>query len=489
LNLVTAREKVGDLRSRRWTSDDAKRVFRVSVLEPAIKQLASECPEAFIPDEETCVVYQDWNQDSLGRTLAATPDPYVLSLGLVALPGGQPIVVNGTWDAIYYLEVVRSDGTILRRRCREFFVAQPGQDDGYYVSLDKVWPNSTDTGMSFRLYQPYFYTRDDVTDVVDGRVFNQNQQIVFSVPAGAVRFFGEEDYRGNSRGTPRRLSRWGHEQIPAPNRAPTATAPNQDPTVPWLGQEPPGTFRYCYTYVWGKRDEELVAPGSSLDPMIESSPSPVSALVTVPNMTNAVVLTNLVNIDYEQNFDPIVAGSLRNGHSGWRKRIYRARASVISGVSTQNDIEFPENVYFFLDEVDGITTTFTDAGTITPDYYRRLPESTGYFKWVLSPHADGKHTIDWRVYRRPGTLLADTDAPPVHPDFEDMLLTLLCKWAAQADKQPAEAADYQAQFTDKLGKWRAKDANPAAATVPISWSMQDWGDWNRYALARTVPGP
>lgn len=462
-------------------------MFRVSIAEPAIKQLASECPEAFIPDEEVSVIYQDWTDTSLGRTLSATLDPYVLSFGPVSAPTGEDLVIDGTWDAIYYLEATQSDGTILRRRCREFFTAVDGNKGvSFCVSIDKVWPNSTDEDMSFRLYQPYFYMRDDVTDVVDGRVFNQNRQVIFTVPAGAVRFFQEEDYRGTGSGTPRRLSRWGHEQMPAPNRAPSASADAQNPVVPWVGPEPPGTFYYCCTYVWGRRDVELLAPGSSYDPMLESAPSPVSSLVTVPSMTNAVLLSNLVNIDYQQNFDPFPT-LIRNGHSGWRKRIYRARASVIAGTSTQDEIESPENVFYFLDEVNGDETTYTDDGSVTPDYFRRLPESAGYFKWVLSPHTDGKYTVDWRVYRRPGALLADTDTPPVHPDFEDMLLMLYCKWSAMCDKQPAEAATYEAEFQDKLGKWRAKDANPAAAIVPISWSMEDWGgDWNRYSPFTSV---
>jgi hypothetical protein len=485
VNLAQSRDKVGDLRSRKWTSDEAKRVFRVSIAEPALKQLASDCPEAYVPDEERVIVYKDWNQDSLDRTLAATADPYVLSFGAV---GSNPnIIANGSWDAIYYLEIVTPSGDVVTRRCREFFIANSGDPSvsTFFVSLVTVWPNSTDTGMSFRLYQPYFYTRDDVTEIVDGRVFNGNRQVVYTVPAGAVRLFAEEDYRGEENGTPRRLSRWGHEQIPAPNRTPAATVPNLDPPVPWLGPEPPGTFRYCYTYVWGKRDAELVAPGAGPDPMIESAPSPVSSLVTVPNMTNSVRLADLANIDYEQNFDPAVS-SLRNGHSGWRKRIYRARASVIAGTGTQDSIESPENVYFFLAEVEGITTTYTDDGTVTPDYHRRLPESHGYFKWVLSPHADGQYVVDWRVYRRPAPLIAETDAPRVHPDFEDMLLTLLCKWAALADKQPAEAAALEAEFQSKLEKWRAKDANPAPAIVPVSWAMADIGDYARYRQARTV---
>ncbi len=42
-------------------------------------------------DEETSVVYRDETHESLGRTLSATTDPYVLSFGAVALVGGGVI--------------------------------------------------------------------------------------------------------------------------------------------------------------------------------------------------------------------------------------------------------------------------------------------------------------------------------------------------------------------------------------------------------------
>jgi hypothetical protein len=488
MNLGEARSKVADLRARHIDSDatyiDA---FRRSVVAPALKQLASDVPEAFIPDEEVVVVYEDYTHESLGRTLAATTDALVLSLGLVALPGGAAIETNGTWDGIYHLEITHPvTGEIVRRRCREFFTASdPLFGSTYYVSIDRPWRNSSDTGLKFRLYQPYFYTRDDVTEIVDGRVFDANRQPIFPVPAGLVRLIAQEDYNGTVTGPPRRLSRWGHEQIPAPNKRPVATAPNQDPPVPWLGPEPPGSFVYCVTYRWGRRDRDLRAPGGSFDPMLESSPGPKSATVVMPSASNAVVVTNLANIDYVQGFDPVPA-QLRNGHSGWSTRIYRARLAIVTTPGMVNAVEAPEDVFFFLDEVDGIVTSYTDNGSVTPDYNRRLPESHGYFKWVLHPHPTERTTVDLRVYRRPLPLLDDSDAPQVHPDFEDLLLLLFLKYAAMLDKQPAEAADYQNQFLSALDKWRAKDANPSTVVIPIPWSMDDCWDWNRYAPFRSV---
>ena len=486
MNLGELRQKVADLRSRHISGDTFAAEFRRSVVAPALKQLASDVPEAFIPDEETIVIYKDYTSTSMNRTIAATADPYVLDLGPVSAPNATPIVTDGTWDCIYYLEITDpSTGDLIRRRCREFFVSGPPGNQYAYVSIDRPWRNSTDKDLEFRLYQPYFYTRDDVTAVVDGRVYDSTQQTLFTVPAGAMRIFAQEDYNGTVTGRPERLSRWGHEQIPAPNRAPVGTTPGGDPPAPWLGPEPPGTFKYRYTYVWGKKDSDLTAPGGKADPMLESSPSPESNAVTMADATRVVLLSNLVNIDYIQNFDP-AALSLRNGHSGWRKRIYRARSAIVPALGMQNNIEYPEDVYFFLDEVDGAITTYTDNGTVTPDYARRMPEPHGYFRWALHPHQNDTYTVDFRIYRRPQPLLNDSDAPQVHPDFEDMLLLLCLKYSAMLDKQPAEAQEYERQFLDKLAKWRGKDANPSAVIVPVPWTMVDYADWYRYGPFKSI---
>jgi hypothetical protein len=487
MNLGDMREKVGDLRSRRWTSDDAKRVFRVSIAQPALKQLAAECPEAFIPDQETVIVYQDWTSTSMGRKISATTDLYVLNLGAVAAPGAKTVAVDGTWDCIYYLEVDddKTDGAILRRRCVEFFTS----GGNVYVTIDRPWRNTTDADLTFRMYQRFFYTRDDVTAIVDGRVFGKDRTVLFPIPAGAVRLFDEEDYHGEVTGRPRRLSRWGHEKLEAPVRAPSvALATGELVTPPWVGPDPPGTFLYRYTYVWGKKDFELSSQGGQHDPVLESSPSPPSAEIVLASAAAAVDLTNLTNIDYIRNYDPDPA-EIRNGHGGWRKRIYRARKAIVTAGGMKNEVEAPEYVYHFLDEVDGTVTSYRDDGSVTPDYTRRLPESHGYFQWAVTPHAEEKHEIDFRVYRRPGPLLADTDAPQVHPDFEDLLLLLLLRWAAMADKQPAEAADYYNQFVERRDQWRAKDANPTTTTIPVTWSMEDYGHSEFYRTAKSVVGP
>jgi hypothetical protein len=485
VNLGELRQKVADLRSRHISGDTFASEFRRSVVAPALKQLASDVPEAFIPDEETIIIYKDYTSTTMNRTVSATSDPYVLDLGPANLVGATPIVTDGTWDCVYYLEITLSSGELVRRRCREFFTVNVNTDIYAYVSIDRPWPNNTDKFLQFRLYQPYFYTRDDVTAIVDGRVYDSTQQVLFTVPAGAMRIFSQEDYNGTVTGRPERLSRWGHEQLPAPNRTPIANAPNQDPPVPWLGPEPPGTFKYRYTYVWGRKDEDLTAPGGKKDPMLESSPSPESSAVVMTNANDAVVVSAMVNIDYIQNFDPSPS-AIRNTHSGWRKRIYRARSAIVPTGGMQNNIEYPEDVYFFLDEVDGAITTYVDNGSVTPDYNRRMPESHGYFRWALHPHQNDQYTVDFRVYRRPLPLLNDSDAPQVHPDYEDMLLLLCLKHAAMLDKQPAEAQDYERQFLDKLAKWRGKDANPSSVIVPVPWTMVDYADWYRYGPFKSV---
>lgn len=473
MNREQLRKKALGLRSWQADVDDA---FADEVneyaIDPALKLLAAEVPEAFAPDNETVVVIGDQTSTTLGRTLAATADQYVLDFGTVVLAGSKAINVSGEWDGILHLEISYGTSTY-RRQCREFWQQDVGKtlENHYLVSLDRPWNFPSATGMTFRLYQPAVYTRDDVTKVVDGRLFDSRRMLIQILPAGFVRYAYVEDYRGQSVSTPSYLSRWQHFQLPAPNSTPSAAlAGGTNPPTWSSSQEPPGEFAYCFTYTWGRQNAEHKSPGGQQDPMWESSPSPVSAHVTATNLpSTAVILSSLPNIDWQLNFDPTDATQLRNGHSGLRKRIYRARYSVNTGGTTKQNIEAP-GIFFFLAEVNGDTTSYTDDGTAIPDYSRRLPESHGYWAWVVSPHQNNDYEMDLRVDRRPAKLLCDSDAPQVHPDFEPMLLDLVLSYICKLDKSPEDAAVYEQAFRDKLGTFRAKEANPADNVPAVPWT-------------------
>ena len=452
--------------------DDFVAEVNRAAIDPAISRLASEIPSAVIPDEETIRLLKDRTSTSLGRTLAATNDTRVMTFGLNSLSGAQPILTDGTWDGMY-LEITRSNGEILRYQARTFWLQGPGSAyaNHYLVSLDRPWPHTSDTGLSFRLFQKFVYTRDDVTSIVDGRLWNSKRSTFRVLPAGFVRYNQVEDFRGTSNSTPALLSRWGVFQMPSPARAPSVVLDPKGST--WsTSQEAPGAFKYRYTYVWGRKTN-VSAPGGSYDPVWESAPSAESASITVPSIPSASVsVYGLPNVDWMQDFDPSPA-SLRSGRSGWRKRIYRARTSTIAGGTTEDSVE-ASGVYYYLAETDGDETEFVDDGTYIPDYTRRLPESHGYYSWAASPHTDEDCDLDLRVTRRPPKLGTDTDTPPIHPDFNDMLILLVLKYLCEMDNQPARAADYEAQYVERRSVFQAKESNPADYVPPEPW-VPDFG--------------
>lgn len=483
MNRGTLRDLV--LSRRNWHADvdDDFEAEVNALINSAVKQLASDCPEAFSPDQETVHVLDDKTSDDLSRTLAATVDPHVLSFGAVGT--ATNIVTDGTWDGLYHVEVTTSDGaTTFRRQCREFFTATISGTLCYCVSIDRAWRNNTDTAMTFRLHQPYFYLRDNVTQLVDGRIFDSTRQPLNILPAGWARETGWEDYQGQGKSRPESLARWDYFQIPAPNRAPTAALEDSLNPPDWVGPEPMGTFKYRYTYVWGRKSFEVAAPSGTYDPVWESAPSPESNAFSVSDVAAAIEVSNLVNIDHQLGF--ALAGALRDGRSGLRKRIYRARTAVTAGGGFETDIEYP-GIYFLLDEVDGLTTEYVDDGSRIPDYHRRLPESRGYYAWSTVPHQDRTYEIDLRVYRRPLSLLCDSDAPALQPEFDDMLEDLVLSRICEMDKSPQDAANYKASYQQRLEQYRAAKANPADFIPPRPWRPDHtYSDPYRYLPFRST---
>ena len=487
MNRGTIRSTV--LSRRSWHADvDPAFLAEVNTvcIDGATKRLASEVPEAFLPDIETVFLLGDRDQSTLSRTIAATSDPYVLSLGSVG--SSANVSTDGTWDGLYHVEVfdatLGATSTVLRRQCREFFTAPHPTTavSTYYVTIDRPWRNNTDSGFSFRLFQPSFYLRDNVTELVDGRVFDTSRQLLVTLPEGFARRTSREDYRGQNKGRPEGFTRGEYFQLAAPNRTPSVTVPVVAGDT-WVGPEPLGTFTYRYTYVWGKKNFESAAPGGSYDPVWESAPSPETSSINVPTTSASPVISVMANIDHQLGFGD--ASTLRYTHSGLRKRIYRARTGVTSGGGFEQNVEYP-GIYFFLAEVDGSVTPSTDDGSKIPDYHRRLPESRGYYSWSSMPHQDTAYEIDLRVYRRPLSLLVDSDAPPIHPDFDDMFENLVLARLCEMDKSPDASALYEAKYQERLLAYRAKEANPAAFVPPEPWRPgPDYRDPYRYSVYRS----
>lgn len=455
-----------DLESWHVDTDDAFMDKVRRGVDRAYRRICGDIPEALIPDQEHLQVFQDETQTTLGRTLANSDDEYVLDFGPVGLAGAQPIVVDGTWDGVMHLEITYGDETI-RRRCREFWEHKVAGAylNHYLVSLDRPINFTGQSGLSFRLYQPSVYPKSDVTRILDGRLYNVSRAIILPLPEGFFRHIQMEDYKGQSNGLPLALARGKKEQIPAPVKTP---AISRAAVANWVdGQEAPGTFKYRYTYVWGKRATEHQSPRGSYDPMWESGPSPESAAVTVAAVGDDAVVVTTTNIAWQLDFDPNPT-STRVGRSGLRKRIYRARTATTASGTSESNVEAP-GVYFFLAEIADDGTTYTDDGSQIPEYDRRLPESAGNFAWSFAPHQNDTYEVDLRVLRKPTLLQVDTDVPNIDPQFENVLTTLIRKELAYISQDGPAAQAREAEYMAFLETYRANAANTAAYIPPKPW--------------------
>lgn len=435
-------------------------------LDRCYRRLCSEVPDAVLPSDEFLQVLGDQTQTTMGRTVATTTDDWVLDLGAASLSGATAVPTDGTWDGIYHIEVTYN-GVTYRRRCLEFWEHKTAGPylDHYLVSIDRPI-NISGSGLSFRLYQPFVYPRADVQTILDGSLWTENRVPITQLPSSFFYINYHTDFRGERVGRPQALARGVREQLPAPSRTPTVGAAAISNWVD--GQEPPGTFKYRYTFVWGRRHAERQSPRGGFDPMFESAPSPESASITVAAVGSDAVVVTVPNIAWAKGFDPDPA-ELRNGRSGLRVRIYRSRTVATASGSTEHLIE-ADGVYYFLAEVGDSEKTFTDDGSIIPDHDRRLPEVHGYWGWTFAPHQDQTYELDLRVLRRPGMLLTDSDVPHIDPQFSDALITLLCKELAVFTKDTTLAQSYEGQYESSKTTLSAQVATSSDYVPAQPWT-------------------
>jgi hypothetical protein len=500
VSLGALRDRLFSFRS--WDSSGSTLNKRVrDALNTALDRLAGDVPEALVPDEEHVVLYADalGTDADIDARLNSTADPRVLkfsdsSSAATAISSSWTPSVDGTWDGVMHLEVKDPSDVWHRRQSREWWL-----DSGfYYVTIDRPWRNATDTLMEFRAHQPEFFVTDDVMEVLEpARIWDSTRQQVWSIDTAGAYRQDMLDFQGNSKARPYRMWRGRHFQMPTPRAAPTAILPEinqdaKDPTLVWVGPEQKGTFKFCYTIVWGRRDTEWqVAPGGIQDPVWESAPSPASAEVDNSNMKTSGTYDGIVlraeNIDYMTDFDRIVPSDapgtmLRDQRSGFRIRFYAARESFELGASSgasgsgDNNIVESAGIYYLLAEIEpgnaaGVvtpTTTYVWTGAAIPDFYRPLKHSTGYYAWKVFPHQDQRYELDFRVLRLPRAFVDDRDTAPIQRDAVPALLELALHYMCLLDGVDQQGAQIHLdRFQTLARRYRARYATPGGIVEPV----------------------
>jgi len=418
----------------------------------AYNQVAQDAPFLFFDDEIRWAVHEDRVPTDENDTLsvAATGDAWVLETNLsttnlnlmpwqddrnwagraliLTVPGSDPEEV----EFIRIREVWTDTSTPFFPKIR--------------VSLERPWHNVTDTSIKYRVVSDEYTFPDDLMELKnaslfeDGSTYPRPLNIVGQSAAEFSAYPHNSEF--GSAGVPRVMYRREHQALAAPTQPP-ATVQETD----WVGPEPTGEFEYLFTYVWGQQEVWSHSPGPETqtvltgvseryEPYWESSPSEPSKAQNNIVSVNSVKLT-LPNIDFMMGFGD--AASARYGRSGFRKRIYRRRLQ-----SSDPTIEAP-NTFFLLDEVDGLTTTYYDNGSITPDYQRPLREVHGYQTFRLYPRPSKRYRLVLRATRRPRELTDDSDSPYLTKDGIEVLIlrTMMFLYESQGNAAMADRAERQ----------------------------------------------
>ena len=496
MNLGDARQTLLDLRATKSNGSSAfvAKVNRVVTM--ALRHLAQDFAAAISPDDEHIVVLPDYvsSADDVDALLQATSDRWVLRFttsagaNLGSRPSGWLPNVQGVWDGIMHLEIQDPSGQWHRYQTREWWKAEadPPDYDAYYVSLDRRWPNTTDTNMAFRVHMPYFYMRDDVLEVLKpARCWDSNRQNVWP-DASAERYVSDlAGYQGEDKGIPERFYQVGSFQFGRDMIVPYA-APTVAASGAWAGIEQEGVFDFVATFVWGRRDLEWgESPGGgAYEPQWESPPSAVSASFSHSSNPGSGIRLTAYGPDQMLNFGNNL--DLRYGRSGYRVRFYVRRTAIrTAGLGTLNNVD-SDSVYYLLTEIDPETTspivTYDWTGSVIPDRLRRLRVgASGYKSYAVWPYPDGRYELDFRVIRMPVLPVHDQDIIPVQPDALPMFIELALSYFARAESGDAGAgASHLQTYSELLEEARNRYAQPARVV-----NQKPFGIRGR----RTIVGP
>lgn len=224
---------------RSWDSSGTAADAKIKdALNVALRRMASDVPQALVPDEEHIVLHPDVLSGDTAvdaRVVSGDNDKRLLqftdSAG-TSIGSGSSLtswlpVITGEWDAIMHIEITDENGRIHRRQCLEWFKSTVQGTVNYYVTIDrpyvKLIPNSDASGgrLHFRIHQPELFFSDDVMEVLEpARIFDGTRQQVWKIDTGGASRQDMLDFEGNSKGRPFRCWRGRHFQMKAPTEPP-----------------------------------------------------------------------------------------------------------------------------------------------------------------------------------------------------------------------------------------------------------------------------
>lgn len=341
------------------------------------------------------------------RLAVNSSDTYVLERA-ESPASGATWVTDGTWDG-REIEATDAAGQTHRRTIRE--VWNDGGDAKDRISIDRPWPNNTDTAMTYRIFTDRYYLPEDTIELRSATLFTDTNYRLSVATQYDMERLQLQDFKGRHIARPEIIYRNAPFRLDAPTLAPVVAA---DSNNAWQGPDPAGKFDYVYTYCWGRRDDDFDTALGKKYPKWESPPSPASSTLAT-TFSGLAITVNLPDVDFMLNFG--TAGTKRLNRSGYYIRIYARRYTRDGGPR----IETPE-VFFLVGEVAGSAETYTHDGSELLDYQNRLRDKHGYQSITFYPMPDARYEVDLRVLARPKSLVNDQDTPLIHEDGTEALI-------------------------------------------------------------------
>ena len=341
ISLAMLRKQLYAMRS--WDSSGQTVDGKIrDALNVALRRMASDVPQALVPDEEHIVLRKDViSTDSAvnakvvsgdnDKRLLKFVDTKGLSIGAAASDTSWRPVVTGEWDGIMHIEITDENGQIHRRQCLEWFKRSADAIVNYFVTLDRPYVKSIaeqgDAALNFRIHQPEFFFSDDVMEVLEpARIFDGTRQQVWKIDTGGASRQDMLDFEGNSKGRPFRCWRGRHFQMKAPTEPPKVFEVDFFPEV---GTDAPvttdaalrGGLRYSGMLSGGGSDPTFGAEYEELTTR-RGNTANNSAQSDEENSDNAVAnLANMASVfsSTAGAADSFDAGAATPGKSGPRK--------------------------------------------------------------------------------------------------------------------------------------------------------------------------
>jgi hypothetical protein len=416
---------------RNWQPKASNTVTKIKqTFANALSALATCVEGAMVEDKYRTILYKTIDSSIEGIEINATVDPLVLKItrtGGLGLLTWVPMM-DGTWDGSMWLEITTTrtvDGTsetvYETRQTLDWWSVLTNAGTTHYVSIDRPWPNTTDTALAFRIYQKLVWLPSEVISLVRENSLVFSDQIRSTTRLTITSHADTYDVVqpvAMTAGRPTMIFKDDTYIEQAPSVAPTVVAATTGlgVPVPWVGPVQEGTFEFYYTICWGKMSSRWQqAKNGTSDCLFESHPSPISSAFSNTTYPGQAVTITVTNPDQMRGFAD--ASKLSYGHSGRFIRLYVRRTALrTAGLGSYNHVE-ADSVPYLLTEFNATTasSTFTWDGSVVPEFTRRMKFTSGLYSALgVYPVADRQYEVAARVQYTPPDMLSESDIIPVH---------------------------------------------------------------------------